>query len=159
MEDGQTELVGMGRGAISGLMSWVEAPAGIRALTGLRDGHHWSCCLTRLHVNQQVGETANPGGESRRAALGVVGGIPALQVLIQQPPQRAGAVLVWRLRKNKAKDGLSLERGDVELNKGQRTTRQKDRGIGAVLAGKKKDKGDNSLRAEPRPGVSLARRS
>lgn len=110
-------------------------------------------------MNQQVGETANPGGESRCAALGIVGGVPALQVLIQQPPQRAGAVLVWRLRKNKAKDGLSLERGDVELNKGQRTTRLKDTGIGAVLAGKKGDKGDNSLRAEQRPGVSLARRS
>lgn len=106
-EDGQTELVGM-KGDNLGAHGLGEAPTGIRALTGLRDSHHWSCGLTRLHVNQQVGETANPGGESRRAALGVVGGVPALQVLIQQPPQRAGAVLVWRLRKNKAKDGLSL---------------------------------------------------
>lgn len=54
-------------------------------LTGLGNGHHRRCRLTGLHVDQEVGEAANPGGESCGPALGIVGSLPALQVLIQQP--------------------------------------------------------------------------
>ena len=64
--------VGMGVwGAEWGLMSGVELLLESPGLTGSRDGHHRRCCLTGLHMDQEVGKAANPGGESSSPALGL----------------------------------------------------------------------------------------
>lgn len=96
--------------SLVGAVLLLESPV----LTELGDG------LTVLHVDQQVGEAADPGGESCGSALGIVGGVPALQELIQQPAQGAGAILIWRLRKTNQGIGCLPGSRDVELNEGQR---------------------------------------
>lgn len=101
-------LSGMGRKAVGGQkavgcergghgeMLLTELPPESRVLTGPGSGHCRRGRLTGLHVHQQVGEAAHPRGESSCAALGVVGSLPTLQVLVQQPAQGADAILIWR---------------------------------------------------------------
>lgn len=60
-------------------------------------------------MHQQVGETAHPGGERCCAALRVVGSLPTLQVLVQQPAQGADAFFIWRRGKNKLRQGECAE--------------------------------------------------
>lgn len=47
------------RSRIWKLMSGVELLLASPVLTGLGDGHHWRCCLTGLHMDQEVGEAAH----------------------------------------------------------------------------------------------------
>ena len=71
-------------------------PSQLPALTGPRRGRHRGGRFAGLHVHQEVGEAAHPGGECCRAALRVVGSLPTLQVLVQQPAQWADAFFIWR---------------------------------------------------------------
>ena len=67
--------------------------ASVSAL-GPRRGRHPVGRFTWLHVHQQVGDAAHPGGERCCVALRVVGSFPTLQVLVQQPAQGADAFFI-----------------------------------------------------------------